>query len=200
MNIALFGGSFDPIHNGHVQLSQVFRDKLSLDKTIIMPAAVSPFKQDKKAASGEHRYNMCRLAFEDRSDTEVSDLELMRQGTSYTYMTLQQLAQQYPTDRLYLVTGADMFLSVDRWKNPDIIFKTAVICGIPRNSDNIPSLEAQAEKLKALGAETVILDAHVMTVSSTEVRRRIACGEDISDLVPEKVAGYIYENGLYTQP
>ena len=128
---------------------------------------------------------------------EVSDIEIRRQGASYTYMTLGQLAGLYPEDELYLITGADMFMTIHQWKNPEIIFRLATVCGVPRNDDDIADLERQAEFLHTLGARTEILDAGVMTVSSTEIRERIARGQDISSLVPGAVSDYIHRHGLY---
>lgn len=197
MRIGIFGGSFDPVHNGHIQLVQAFINELSLDRALIVPAFVSPFKQGNKPAMPFHRLEMCKLAFKSISRTQICDIELKRKGASYTYMTLEELKKKYKNDNLFLITGADSFLSIHTWKNPDSIFKNAVICGVPRADDDIDVLKKQAEYLHTLGAETEILDVNVMTVSSTQIRRLSAEGKSIKGLVPEEVENYILQNKLY---
>ncbi len=197
MKTAIFGGSFNPIHNGHIQLVNTFIDNLRLDRAIIIPAYVSPFKEKDNSVMPEQRLEMCRLAFEDNKKVEVSDIEIRRGGASYTYMTLAELSEKYKGDEFFLITGADMFMSVHTWKHPEIIFRIATICGIPREGEDIYSLHRQAEYLKKLGAKTEILDISVMTVSSTEIRRKIREGRSISGLVPEAVENYIRKNKLY---
>ena len=140
---------------------------------------------------------MCRLAVKDMPFAEVSDIEIKRQGASYTYMTLQELRKIYPHDELYLITGADMFMTIHQWKNPEIIFALATICGVPRNDDDISDLEKQAEFLHTLGAKTKILNVNIMTVSSTQIRKNISHEKKIFGLVPPSVEDYILKNGLY---
>ena len=195
----MFGGSFDPVHNGHVQLAQAFIKELSLDTVFIVPAFISPFKQGGAAVLPHHRAEMCRLAFRDIQQAEISDIEIKREGSSYTYQTLQALTDRLDTDKIFLITGADSFMSIHKWKEPEIIFRHAVICGLPRNDDDISALEKQSEYLHGLGAETRILNISVMTVSSTDIRCKAAKGESISGLVPDDVERYIIENGLYFQ-
>lgn len=193
----MFGGSFDPVHNGHVQLVQAFVRELSLDSALIVPAFVSPFKLDRVPALPEQRMEMCRLAFGNIPCAVVCDTEIKREGASYTYETLLELTEKYKTKKLFLITGADSFMTIDRWKNPDIIFEHAVVCAVPREGDDMDALKKQAERLHTLNAETRLLDASVMTVSSTEIRRRVSSGESISGLVPPQVENYIIENALY---
>ena len=193
----MFGGSFNPIHNGHVQLVQAFVRELSLDSALIVPAFLSPFKLNTHPALPEQRLEMCRLAFEDMPWAQVSDIELRREGASYTYLTLQELTKAYGVGKLYLITSADSFLTIHRWKCPEIIFRHAVICGVPREQDDIRALEQQAAYLHTLNAETCLLNVSVMTVSSTRVRELAAAGESIHGLVPDRVEEYIVKNGLY---
>ncbi len=198
MKTAMFGGSFNPIHNGHIQLAKAVRKQLGLDRVLIVPAFQPPHKEKSGMASGEARLAMCRLAFEGDPAFEVSDMEIRRQGASYTYLTLEELHAQNPDDELYLLMGADMFMTVHEWKHPEIIFSLAVVCGIPRNSDNAAVLAKQAQLLSTLGAHTRIPDTPVMTVSSTRIRAACAAGEDISALVPPSVHAYIREHQLYS--
>lgn len=197
MRIAMFGGSFNPVHNGHIQLAGAFVQKLKLDKVLMIPTYLPPHKMTDSQVSPEDRLMMCRLACENLDFVEVSDIEIKRQGASYTYLTLQELSEKYQNQELFLITGADMFLTIHQWKHPEIIFELACICGVPRNQDDISGLEKQAEYLKTLGAKTEILDAGVMTVSSTQIRNAVKKKEDISKLVPKKVEEYIFQKKLY---
>lgn len=193
----MFGGSFNPIHNGHIQLAKAFVNRLCLDKVLIIPTYIPPHKQKDNSVTPDQKLAMCRLAFEKLPLFEVSDIEIKRKGASYTYMTLQELSEIYKGDGLFLITGADMFLTIHEWKHPEIIFSLATVCGVPRNDEDIKSLQKQQDYLSALGAKTEILDANVMTVSSTDIRNKVKNGEDISTLVPRAVENYIKENGLY---
>ena len=149
-------------------------------------------------ADGNQRLEMCRIAFEGVGGIEVSDIELRRGGASYTYLTLEELHALYPEDELFLITGADMFLTIETWRHPEMIFSLATVCGVPRNDDSIDELAEHETLLRSLGAKTEILDAGVMTVSSTRVRNAVKNGEDISSLVPAGVAEYIRTNRLYS--
>lgn len=193
----MFGGSFNPIHTGHIQLAQAFVKKLSLDRVLIIPTYIPPHKQCDNSVSPQDRLQMCRLAVKDLPFAQVSDIEIQRKGASYTYLTLQELSQQYKNDELFLITGADMFMSIQTWKHPEIIFSLATVCGVPRNDDDINRLEKQAEYLQTLGAKTEILDAGVITVSSTEIRRKIQNGESTDGLLTNEVREYIDKNKLY---
>lgn len=197
MRIAMFGGSFNPVHNGHVALAKTFSEALHIDRLLVIPTFIPPHKQHDTSVTPKNRMEMCRLAFAALPYAEVSGIEIERGGASYTYLTLQSLHERYPHDELFLIMGADMFLSIQDWKNPEIIFALATICGVPRNQSDIEELAAHAEILQSMGAKTEILDAHVMTVSSTELRRKIKNGEDFSDLVDSSVADYIRQNQLY---
>ena len=164
---------------------------------LFIPTYIPPHKQGDTSVSPQQKLDMCRLAVKDMPFAEVSDIEIKRQGASYTYMTLQELKQLYPHDEIYLITGADMFMTIHQWKYPEIIFQLATICGVPRNDDDISNLEKQAEFLHTLGAKTKILNVNIMTVSSTQIRNNIAHGKKISGLVPPSVEDYILKNGLY---
>ncbi len=197
MKIAMFGGSFNPVHNGHIQLAETFAEKLGLDRVIIVPAYVSPFKQSDISVAPLQRLEMCRMAFANMDIARVSDIEIKREGPSYTYITLEMLADIYANDKIYLITGADMFMTVHTWEKSNVIFKLAEICGIPRNDSDVTALKNQAEFLESLGAKTKILDSYIMPVSSTLIRELIKNGKDISGLVPHSVENYIIKNGLY---
>lgn len=195
--IAMFGGSFNPIHNAHTDIAAAFIKKLKLDKLIFIPTAIPPHKSDEEIIDAEHRLAMCRLAAEDIKKAEVSDIEIMRQGKSYTVDTLSQLKELYPESELYLITGADMFLTLQEWKNPEEIFSLASVCTVPRDDADYERLKAHEIKLNTMGARTVVLDIKRMDISSTEIRNRVFNDESISKFVDEKVEAYIYANYLF---
>ena len=194
--IGLFGGSFDPIHNAHIKCALIMKGALKLDKLIVMPAKKPPHKE-KKLTDSEHRFNMCRLAFEDYDDIEVSRMELDREGISYTYETISELKKAHPGDKLYMFAGGDMFASLGTWKNIDYILKNAAVCTIPRDELDVKRLILAKKQLEEYSPELIILDIEPMNVSSTQIRQRVSRFEDISDMVPKSVREYIEHNGLY---
>ena len=197
MKTGIFGGSFDPIHNGHIQLAEAFVRELSLDRLFIIPTYIPPHKQREGMAEPRQRLEMCRLAFENSDVIEISDIEIKRKGASYTYLTLRELRDENKNNELFLLTGADMFMTIQDWKHPEVIFESAVICAIPRNDDNIEVLKKQGEYLDTLGARTIISDTCVAPVSSTQIRTLVSERRSISKFVPRKVEEYIFNNGLY---
>lgn len=198
MKTGVFGGTFNPVHKGHIMLAEYCMDSVGLDRIIMIPTAVPPHKISNNLASENDRLNMCKLACRGKENFFVSDIEIKRQGKSYTYETLTQLKEIYPDDHLYTIMGADMFLTLDRWKNPEIIFEKSSIITIPRDEENKHELENFYNKvLKAMGASSVILPNPVMSVSSTFIRKNLDNFNLISDMLDKGVYDYIIKNNLY---
>lgn len=198
MKTGIFGGTFNPVHKGHIMLAEYCMESVGLDRIIMIPTAVPPHKISKNLASENDRLNMCKLACRGKENFFVSDIEIKRQGKSYTYETLTQLKEIYPDDHLYTIMGADMFLTLDRWKNPKIIFEKSSIITIPRDEENKLELENFYNKvLKAMGASSVILPNPVMSVSSTFIRENLDNFNLISDMLDKGVYDYIIKNNLY---
>ncbi len=198
MKIGMFGGSFNPIHIGHIELANIFTEKLSLDKLLIIPTCVPPHKASKDMATSSQRFDMCRIAVSDNHKFEVSDIEIKRGGASYTYQTILQLLNIYSAAELFLIIGADMFMTLQDWKNPDIIFKNATICTVPRNSDNYEILLKHSEYLAGIGAKSKILSTPLTQISSTIIRNAIKNNDiKIKNLLPDGVYDYIKNNNLY---
>lgn len=198
MKTGVFGGTFNPVHKGHIMLAEYCMDSVGLDRIIMIPTAVPPHKISNNLASENDRLNMCKLACRGKENFFVSDIEIKRQGKSYTYETLTQLKEIYPDDHLYTIMGADMFLTLDRWKNPKIIFEKSSIITIPRDEENKHELENFYNKvLKAMGASSVILPNPVMSVSSTFIRENLDNFNLISDMLDKGVYDYIIKNNLY---
>ncbi len=195
--VAMFGGSFNPIHKGHTETAAAFVKKLKLDKLLFIPSAQPVHKSGEEYVSTRHRLNMCKLAAHGVKKAEVSDIEITRGGASYTVDTLAQLRDMYPDSELFLITGADMFMTMLEWKNPQEIFRLARVCTAPRGEYSLCVLKEQEKKLNDMGARTYILDADKIDVSSSKVRELVYSDEDISELVDESVEKYIYANYLF---
>ncbi len=199
MNIGLFGGSFDPIHNGHLALVQGMADALSLDRVVLMPTGQPPHKIKTTATTDDERLTLCRLATADDERLTVSRWEIDQGGASFTVDTLEALRTQYPDATWYLIMGADMFMSLSGWKRFEDLVHMAVFCTVPRDDVNAKALRDYAAELAAHGARCHVVDLPLMPLSSTAVRDAIAHGESIASMVPLAVASYIEEHGLYKE-
>ena len=197
--LGILGGTFNPIHQGHVKLGQIVLSDLKLDRILYIPDNTPPHKSDKELASGKDRLNMIKLALKDCPNMEACDIELKREGRSYTFETLLELKIRYSNDELYLITGADMFLTLDKWREPETIFKTANIIGVPRVSSDFENMKLYAEKvIMPMGARVFMLSKTVYdNASSTFLRENICDYDKIRDMISFEVYEYIKENGLY---
>ena len=193
IKIGLFGGSFDPIHNGHLRLAIWTKNRLFLDWIIFIPAAVPPHKQLMNLTHSTHRYRMIQIAIENYPEFEVSDVELKREGISYTIDTIYHYQKELMTgkDNLFLIIGADSLLDFPNWKDPDKIVKNCQLVVLQRPR---VSLEQALTKFKR---RAIILQSPLINISATEIRRRIREEDSISQLVPPAVERYIYEHNLY---
>jgi len=192
MKLGVFGGTFHPIHNGHLALIARMRQALSLDRVLVIPAFEPPHKETNGLPSGAHRLRMCELACEGLDYVTVSDLELRRGGKSYTVDTLRLLRVEYPGDDLVLLMGGDSFRSLETWREPGEILRLARVAAIAREPGEETALLPVSERLNAAGADTCVVTGYDPVVaSSTEVR----AGD--RSLVPAAVADYIAQNGLY---
>lgn len=195
-SICIFGGSFDPVHLGHKRLADFVTDKLSLEKMLIIPAAMSPFKST-SGGTAEDRLSMCRLAFSEEK-YEVSDMEIKRGGKSYTVDTVKAVKELYPDSKLYLLIGSDQLLSFNRWYCYKEILSLVTLISVSReDSVNTEKLRAFSEKELGIYGECKILDFAPLEISSTELRDRIEKNRDTSLFLEKTVREYIDEKGLY---
>lgn len=199
MKIGIYGGTFNPIHKGHVHILKEFTERIGLDMVLLIPTHMPPHKAASSLASSDDRINMCRLALDEAGiNCDVSDIEIKREGKSYTALTLQQLRQEYPDDDFYLLMGEDMFMTIQKWYHPEIIFEEATICGTPRSEDGYLTLCAHGEELKEkYGVRYIVENIPYIPVSSTEIRENINDMEKLSELVPQSVIDYMLERDLY---
>lgn len=201
MKIGIYGGTFNPIHTGHIQAARHTARVLGLDRLYLIPAGLPPHKElSGDAAGAEHRLEMTRLAARDLGDTaQVLDLELCREGRSYTVDTLRQIRAWHPEDELYLLMGTDMFLTFQNWREPETITGICTLCVFSRSAADTRELfRAQEERLAgALGARTVtVCLPEIVEISSTQLRARLSQGQGREYLSPA-VYGYILRHGLY---
>lgn len=200
LRVGIYGGAFSPIHLGHVEAAKAFMSQMWLDVLFVIPTGVSPHKEMSGGASNADRLKMCELAFEGVEGVIVSDLEMRREGKSYTVDTLRYLSDS--DRRLFLLCGTDMILTLDQWKDPDEIFKLAYPTYIRREEDSELDEKLIAkitEYRNKYGKNVVRINAPAIVVSSSEVRAKIENREDITGLVPPAVAEYIKEKGLYAK-
>lgn len=198
MRHAIYGGSFNPIHNDHIKLALQFAGQFELDKVTLIPTNITPLKDNSHIAAGEHRYRMCQLATRDYPQLEVSDIELRRKGESYTADTVKELLNA--EDRLFLIVGADMYMTLDRWHDAKYIFDHVTILVAPRGEYDYDSLE---EKYlfyqEQYDCRTLIAHQAIGELSSTTVREGIASGADVTHMVDPLVLDYIMQHDLYRE-
>lgn len=188
--IAILGGSFNPIHIGHLILANTVCEEFNLDKIIFVPCYIQPLKSNKDFASAEDRLAMIKLAIQNNPKFELSDIEIKRKGKSYTVDTLKYFKQKY--DDLYFVIGADNIKDFHRWKEPDTILKLAKL--IVTNRGGIEQKIPQ----RLRGKKIFVCKIPDIEISSTLIRNNIRSNKSIKYLVPEKVEKYIIKNKLYT--
>lgn len=194
--IGLFGGTFNPIHVGHLTIAEEARLSAGLDRVIFIPSGDSYFKDPREIASREDRLKMTRLACGDAY--EVSDIETRREGPSYTAVTCRAFREMYPEDALFLILGADSVLEIDRWRDPGAIFDAVTVLAFTRGGEDAAALRAEAERLREkYRARIDIIDVFTLDVSSSDIRRFIAGGHAFRHLVSEPAYRYIKEHKLY---
>ena len=196
MKIAIFGGSFNPVHKEHINIVKAAINSLSLDKVIIMPSNITPSKNGRMFASATDRFNMCRLAFEGIPNTVVSDYEISRRGISYSYLTCRKFKEEYPDADRYFLIGGDMLENFGEWKNPEEILKCVTLAVCAR-ADGDGLKKAQAGFSARFGKKVETIEYIGGNVSSTRIRARAALGESLEGLVAPEVEKYIKENSLY---
>ena len=197
MKIAVFGGSFDPIHTGHIQLIKQLQEIYSFDKIMLMPAKNPPHKQNRELSSESDRLEMCRLASAPFDFIEVSKLEMQLQGISYTVNTIKELKRKYIDAELYLIMGSDMFLSFDTWYRwQDILDKAVLVCAA-RTEGDICKIEEKKKQFKDFHERIHVEHIPIIDISSSQIRNMIKSEKPVSEYLDINVLDYINRNGLY---
>jgi len=181
--IGLLGGTFDPIHNGHIAIAKTAIQQLKLDKLLLIPAG-NPW-QKSEFSDSKHRLEMVKKAGNDLEKVEVSDIEVNKTGPTYTFETLQELHKKYPNSELILILGSDAVAGFDTWKEPNLVKTLARIYVVQRAGDFTQDWHFDRIQMPPI------------EISSTEIREKVKNNESISELVPKLVNEYISANGLY---
>lgn len=198
MKIGILGGSFDPIHNGHLNMAFKAYEEYHLDQVWFIPAGHSPNKNEERMTDAGKRLEMCRLATDSYEFFKACNIEVVSQETSYTYRTLQKLTMQYPHDEFYFIMGADSLDYFDKWYHPEIIASLAHILVVNRDEFSEADLNRKIEEIQALfEADIQIVHCEKYTISSHEIRDCIKNRENVNQYLSEDVVCYINEHHLY---
>ena len=190
-SIAVFGGSFDPVHNGHVMIARSALAELELDRLIVMPAAQSPFKPDQTLAPAAARMEMLRAAFSGEPEIEISSWELDRGGVSYSIETLRALAAEHPEAQLFYLIGADHVATLPQWREADALAAAATFVVVPR-----PGAPEEVFPQPFSGR---YLQGKPMAISASEIRERLRAGRSVANFVPPPVAQLLNSMQIYSE-
>ena len=198
--IGILGGTFDPIHYGHLGSARAALCALELDEVWLMPTGRSYFKTrlNKLVSEPEHRLAMTKLAAEGVPGFKVSDMEMHRSGDTYTADSLAILKERFPDTDFYYIVGADTLIHMGTWHDPEGVFSRCIVAVVTRSDTKAEVLEAAIRELKErFAARIVPVVIPNIDISSSEIREKVAAGESISELVPPAVEAYIHAHGLY---
>jgi nicotinate-nucleotide adenylyltransferase len=197
MNVGILGGTFDPIHNGHLAVAEEVRVQLHLTEVVFIPAGKPWHRSRSPLASAEHRVRMILLAIADNDYFKLSTIEVEREGPTYTVDTFEELRGQLGVEnKLFFIVGWDSLAELPHWKEPDRLVKMCQLVTVPRPGYPQPELKALEERIPDLSV--TFLDKPVIDISATQIRERVTRGLSVHHLVPEAVEEYIKENKLYT--
>lgn len=196
--IGIMGGTFDPIHIGHLMLAEWAADAAGLEQVWLIPTGQSYMKADRNIQPGNERLHMVRLAIEGNDRLKCLDLEIKRGGFTYSYETIEELHELYPEHQFYFIEGADCLFTMENWKCPERLLAGCTILAAVRGDVSVQKLEEKRiELLARYGGEIQLMPFLQISISSTEIRRRLSCGESVRYMVPNKVLQYVQQKGLY---
>lgn len=195
--VGLLGGTFDPIHHGHLLVAECAAHKFELDRVVFIPAGDPPHKQEQKITGAGDRYLMTLLATIHNANLTVSRLEIDKPGLSYTLDTVREFQDQYPEIKFYFITGADSILEISTWKQPKKLLSTVEFIAASRPGYSLSDLDK--EVYDKYQHRIHPLQVPRLDISSTNIRQRVAEGRPIKYQLPEEVEMYIKKHGLYTE-
>ena len=198
MNIGVLGGTFDPVHVGHLVIAEEARLRLGLSQVVFVPAGQPWLKQDRDISSGEHRLEMIRLAIAPNAFFRASTVDLERPGPSYTVDTLAALKRELGQEaNLYFILGLDALAGLPTWKEPQKIVELCYLVAARRSEAMDVNMDSIERSIPSISSRIIILDNPLIDISSSEIRQRVAEGKSIHEMVPDVVERYIRERGLY---
>ncbi|AEG59328.1 nicotinate-nucleotide adenylyltransferase [Desulforamulus ruminis] len=196
--ICIMGGTFDPIHHGHLVVAEEVRQQFNLHKVIFVPAARPPHKTGQRISEPLHRVNMARLATASNRFFEVSTLEVERDGPSYTIDTVKEVKERYGVGEIYFITGADAVLEIITWKKAEELLAMCTFIAATRPGYDLKGLKKNLCSLSGKVLDNIIsLEVPALSISSTDIRRRVRENKSIKYLLPESVEEYILSHGIY---
>lgn len=198
MNIGILGGTFDPIHIGHLAAADEVMSQLGLAEVLFVPTGQPWLKADTKILPAEHRLKMLQLAITDKPRFRLSTIEIERKGPTYTVDTITELKKQFSTEaELFFIVGWDKLIELSEWHQPVRLIKMCRLVAVPRVGYPVPDLESMEAAIPGLSRRVILLDKPEIDVSASMIRERVRRGLSIDGLVPKAVARYITEKGLY---
>lgn len=196
--IGIMGGTFNPIHQGHLILAEQAREYCGLDEVLFIPSGNSYMKPSDEILDGKTRISMTALAIEDNPYFALSTMEVEREGATYTCDTIRELKSLNPSTEYFFIMGADAFFIFEKWKNYNEILANCILVVESRDEKDTSQLEEKAANLqKKYQAEIIMLPERKIDLSSTEIRNRLKNGESVRYMIPDKVLSYIQKNRLY---
>ncbi len=200
MNIGILGGTFDPVHKGHIAIAEKARAKLNLTQVLFIPVGQPWLKQDSAVSAAEHRVEMVRLAIAGSPYFKLSTVEVERPGPSYIVDTITELqAQLGAGDEFYFIMGWDNLAQLPRWKEPTRLIEMCHLVAMPRPGYQMPEVSLLEAAIPGLSRRLIVLDEPRVDISASEIRQRVARGLPIPRLVPETVEKYIRQHKLYVK-
>jgi nicotinate-nucleotide adenylyltransferase len=200
MRIGVLGGTFDPVHTGHIELVESVLAQLKLEYVLFVPAGNPYFKTERYVTPAEQRLEMVRLAIRGKPGLKVSTMEIERLGPSYTVDTIAELRTRLaPEDEIYFMLGWDILQELARWHEPSRLIQLCYLVAVPRIGYPIPDLKPLEKEVPGISQRVIVLGEPTINISATVIRERVAGGLSIKHLVPDAVARYIKEHGLYKE-
>ena len=198
MNIGVLGGTFDPVHNGHLIVAEEAKTRLNLTEVVFVPAGQPWLKTERPITPAEHRLQMLRLALADKPYFKLSAMEIERAGPSYTVDTITELQGQLDAeDELFFILGQDNLAQLPQWREPSRLIEMCYLVAVPRPGSPRPNLKTLEASLPGISQRVMLLDKPYIDISASGIRDRRAQGLSVRHLVPEPVNRYIKEHGLY---
>lgn len=196
--IGIMGGTFNPIHQGHLILAETAREYCKLDEVLFIPSGNSYMKASDEILDGETRISMTALAIEGNPYFTLSSMEVEREGATYTCDTIRELKERNPSAEYYFIMGADTLFTIEKWKNSEEILRKCSLIVESRDEKDASELKEKASELqKKYQAYIIVLPERKVDISSTEIRNRLEKGESVRYMIPDKVLSYIEKNNLY---
>ncbi|SEK27646.1 nicotinate-nucleotide adenylyltransferase [Pseudobutyrivibrio ruminis] len=200
MRIGIYGGTFNPIHNTHIEIAQAAKRQFDLDIVYFLISGTPPHKDTSETVADLCRYDMVRLAIEGIDGLELDDREIYRAGKSYSYITFTELHQEHPDDELFFIMGSDSLINFKNWVKPEIISQYCNVLAAPRAGDDMDKIEQSIHECKNIfDGDFFLIDYIANDIASSSIRNKIRINPDIKNQMPEAVFNYIIEHNLYTQ-